>query len=173
MQEGFRALDEAEVFGETPTGSWFNRVFLSPQYAAAASILLVFSLGFSGLLYQQLQNDDMFAGTQVIPVLSVRSATSGRPAMQISISQPNNWIVLLVDPGFESYVASVARVDRADSQIVWQLDDLQPGYEDMLAVGLPGTVLEPGDYEIRLSGQAQASDGFVDISRLSFTVTQP
>ena len=176
MQDGFRDLDESEVFGETPTGSWFNRVFLSPQYAAAASILLVVSLGFSGLLYQQLQNDDIYAGTQVIPVLSVRSAASGQPAMQISISQPNNWIVLLVDPGFESYVryqASVARVDRADPQIVWQLDDLQPGYEDMLAVGLPGTLLEPGDYEIRLSGQAQASDGFVDISRLGFTVIQP
>jgi hypothetical protein len=177
MQDGFRGLEGLEFFDETATGSWFNRVFLSPQYAAAASILLVFSLGFSGILYRQQQTDVAFDGTQVIPVLSVRGSSSGQPTNLVRVSQPDDWIVLLVDPGMQSYAsyrASVARVDGGDSETIWQLDDLQPGYEDMLAVGLPGTMLQPGDYEIRLSGQAQATaDGFAEISRLSFTVPQP
>ena len=177
MQDGFRGLEEPDFFDRTASRGWFNRLFLSPQYAAAASILLVFSLGFSGLLYRQLQTDEVFYGTQVIPILSVRSSASGQPANLVRISQPDHWIVLLVDPGMESYLrfsATVTRVDSADPQTIWQVDDLQPGYEDMLAVGLPSTLLQPGDYEIRLSGQAQAtSDGFAEISRLGFTVPQP
>jgi hypothetical protein len=177
MQDGFRGLEESEFFDKPATDGWFNRVFLSPQYAAAASILLVFSLGFSGILYRQQQADDAFYGTQVIPVLSVRSSTSGQPMDLTRIKQTDDWIVLLVDPGMESYAsyrASVARVDGTDSKMISQLEDLQPGYEDLLAVGLPGAILQPGDYEIRLSGQAEAtSDDFAEIRRLSFTVTQP
>ena len=177
MQDGFRDLEESEFFTDTASVGWFNRVFLSPQYAAAASILLVFSLGFSGILYQQLQNDERFDGTQVIPVLAVRSASPGQAANVVRFTQTDDWIVLLVDPGFDPYLRYCAVVGRADSkdlEPIWQRDDLQPGYQEMLAVGLPGALLPPGDYEILLSGQAQVdTDEFQEIRRLGFTVTEP
>jgi hypothetical protein len=171
MQDGFRDLEESEFVTGTATDGWFNRIFLSPQYAAAASILLVFSLGFSGMLYQQLQTDDAIYGTQIVPIL----ATRGDSATVINIHQPADWIVLLVDPGFASFLsyrAVVGRVGNEASTTIWQLDDLQPGYEEMLAVGLPGMLLEPGEYEIRLSGQSGSGD-FTAIRRLNFTVPQP
>ena len=177
MQDGFRALDESGYVGAMPAGGWFNRVFLSPQYAAAASILLVFSLGFSGMLYRQQQANDVYDATQVIPVLSVRSASSGPSDNVVQFAQTDNWVVLLVDPGMESYFrysATVERAGSADPEAIWQGNDLQPGYQEMLALGLPGTLLVPGDYAIRLSGQARAdSDNFEEITRLGFTVTEP
>ena len=177
MQDGLKGLEESDFFEPTATSSWFNRVFLSPQYAAAASILLVFSLGATGTLYRQLQTDAVFGGTQVIPIMSVRSSSQGQAASLITIKRTNDWIVLLLDPGMETYPryrALVARVNGKDPDTIWQLDDLQPGYEDMLAVGLPGAVLQPGEYEIRLSGASPAtSDGFAEIRRVGFTVAQP
>jgi hypothetical protein len=177
MQAGFRQLDESDIIQETAGGSWFNRIFLSPQYAAAASVLLVFSLGLSGVLYQQRQTDPGFDRTRIIPVVSVRGTSSGQPANVVRFEPTDDWIVLLVDPGFETYIrysASVARADGDDPVPIWRRDDLQPGYEDMLAVGLPGSLLDPGDYEITLSGQATAdADDFAAIGRFGFTVSQP
>ena len=35
---------------------------------------------------------------------------------------------------------------------IWQVDEMLPGYEDMLALSLPGSILEPGFFEVRIEG---------------------
>ena len=65
-------------------------------------------------------------------------------------------VLKLVDPGFEPYShfrASVIRLEDGSAQkTVFQLDKLQPDYEDMLALGVPASRLTPGDYEVRVEG---------------------
>ena len=49
----------------------------------------------------------------------------------------------------------IARIDGQvvlGSEVLWQVDEMVPGYEDMLALSVPGSVLEAGDFEIRVEG---------------------
>lgn len=145
---------------------WLRRVVTSPQWAAAATILLVFSLGYSGFLQRQLQTDTIVAGTQLVPLIATRGAESAR----VSPGDPDNWVVLLVDPGFESYDDYRATiVDIGSGDIVWEVAGLQPGYEDLLAVGVAGSVLQPGQYELNVEARSGSID-FVEISRIPIEV---
>jgi len=151
--------------GEERPG-WFRRAVTSPQWAAAASVLLVFSLGYSGFLYRQAQTDTLIAGTQLIPLITTR----GNDAARILPADPGNWVVLLVDPGFEPYDDYRATiVDRGSGDIIWEVAGLQPGYEDLLAVGVAGSILRTGQYELRIDARTESKE-FAEISRISIEV---
>jgi hypothetical protein len=173
LQQGLQGLDASDELREARSHGWLKGAFLSPQYAAAASILLVFSIGFSGLMYRELQQAPTFTGTQLVPIMATRGTAAGSV---IHVGDSADWIVLLVDPGFETYQrfrATVSRQTGAGAEQIWQSENLQPGYEEMLAIGMPGQILEPGAYEIRLEGgrdDATVDPVFVEISRLPFRV---
>jgi len=140
---------------------WLASLFYSPQYAMAASFLLVVSFGISGLLYQRggesPMNQEVTAlSTQIVPVISVRGIPGGDPINTLFLGAAEQQFVLMLDPGLDAYSsfrATVYRKEAAGEQSkVWQVDGMTPGYEDMLAFGLPGSVLAPGDFEIRLEG---------------------
>lgn len=63
---------------------------------------------------------------------------------------------MMLDPGFEDYSrfrTTVYRLENSGAKtMLWQVDDMSPGYEDMLALSVPGSVLEAGDFEIRVEG---------------------
>ena len=62
----------------------------------------------------------------------------------------------MLDPGFEDYShyrATVYRKERGGADtLLWQVDEMTPGYEDMLALSVPASLLEPGDFEISVEG---------------------
>ena len=150
---------------ESPPG-WLRRTITSPQWAAAASVLLVVSIGYSGFLQRQLQTDTTVAGTQLIPLIMTRSPE----AVRVEPGDPGNWVVLLVDPGFEPYDAYRATlVDGSSGEIVWDVAGLQPGYEDLLAVGVAGSVLQSGQYSLRVEARSGSAE-FVEISRIPIEV---
>lgn len=142
--------------------SWLGALFHSPQYAMAASFLLVVSLGVSGVL---LQKFDLTPGvgqlvsalpTQITPLISTRGASDGQSINSLRLGGEEKNHVLMLDPGFSSYSfyrTSVYKLDPAGgANRIWQVDGMLPGYEDMLALSLPGSMLDPGKFEIRIEG---------------------
>ena len=180
-----QTLAELEVAGKLQprwqdfildTAGWGKSVIVTPQYAIATSVLRMFSIGLSGMFFRELQQTPVYEGTRIVPVFATRG-TSGTPATRLTTDGLDGWVVLLVDPGPEeygSYRVTINSRTGADPVEIWQVGGLEPGYEELLAVGLPGEMLIPGDYEIRIEGrQAKASGGpdFSEINRLSFRVT--
>jgi len=132
----------------------------------AASVLMLFAFGLSGVLYQQLQTTGPAATDQFLPMVSAtRSGPGAEPANLIQIENPEDWpnrsINLAVDQGFEPYAvyrATVIRTtDKGDLE-VYRILGLQPGiglpsgFEEMVAIAIPGQILQPGDYQILLEG---------------------
>jgi len=188
LQQGLNDLDTLEKARGTSRGRFagrlvagVNSMFQSPRYAMAASFLLLVSLGFSGFLVQQnARLGENVAGqavpVEILPLVSVRGAMSGEAVNTLRLGDAQQQFILMLDPGFESYASIRATVFRLDPKRapvqVWQVDNMQPGYEDMLALSLPGSILESGDYEIRLEGwqdQWPAGHAFDPIRTIYFT----
>jgi hypothetical protein len=140
--------------------AWF-RALASPQLAAAASVLLVVSLVLTGALYRENASlrDSLANGaglplgrvTQLLPLLPVR----GAPLITIDAPDANGLAVLLVDPGptpHDLYRVTISRRENQSSTAVWTADAVA-GYEDQLAISLPGRLLTPGDYDVVAEGR--------------------
>jgi hypothetical protein len=172
LQQGLRDLDESGDLPPLEKSGRVGRIFASPQYALAATLMLALSIGFSGLQYRQAQRPAVYDNTRIVPVLATRGADAGLPAIVITMGKTTELIVLLIDPGFEVYAdyrAIVSREMADQSKIVLELANLQPGYEEMLAVGMPGTLLMPGDYEVSLEARSDGAE-FMEINRVAFRV---
>jgi len=64
--------------------------------------------------------------------------------------------VLLVDPGaapHDVYRAVVSRREPQGTAAIWTAEGLTVGYEDQLAILVPGRLLVPGNYEILVEGR--------------------
>lgn len=139
----------------------FPSFFQTPQYAMAATVFLLVSMTVTSVLYQRVDRlsaagqASSFASTRIIPVLSVRGGASGETANRINVAAGEQ-IVLLVDPGPDVYSHYRTTIDKRDPAStgtpVWQRDRVMPGYQDMLALAIPGDRLETGDYRIRIEG---------------------
>ena len=163
LQQGLQDLAALEKAQPSPrrqgarTASGIMSLFQSPRYAMAASVLLLISLGVSShLLRENAQlgevGTNLVLPAEIVPLVTTR----GTSLNTITLDDPARHYVLMLDPGFEAFASHRATVYRletgAQAQLVWQVDRLQPGYEDMLALSLPGAVLAPGRYEITIEG---------------------
>ena len=172
------ALENARVTGKAPKTV---SLFQSPHYAVAASFLLLISLGVSSTLLQKnARLSEMDSGwavpTEIIPLVSVRGVT-GSELNTLSLGEAPKRFVMMLDPGFESYShyrATVYQLDPAyEPAMLWQVDEMLPGYEDMLALGVPSSVLSPGDFEIQLEGwqdEWPADHGFESLDTKTFRI---
>lgn len=166
LQLGLKECAERGMLVPAARQGWFRRAVTSPQWAAAASVLLLCSLALSGVLYSRLQTGPSVTGTQLVPLYTTRGADAAR----VPVADEGNWIVLLVDPGFEPYDEYRANIiDGATGVVVWQVGGLQPGYEELLPVGVAGSVLRPGRYELRVEARS-GSGAFAEISRIPLQV---
>jgi hypothetical protein len=99
-----------------------------------------------------------FGSTRIIAVLATRGAPTNEPITRFSPEEGEE-VVLLVDPGpasYPRYRMTVYRQDAADAEEpVWQRDSIVAGYQDMVALSIPGTRLEVGDYLIRVEGWSE------------------
>jgi hypothetical protein len=143
---------------ERPRRSSWLSAPLSKQWAAAASLLVVVSLAVSGALYREnlslRQQQPLTAGltTRLLPIITVR----GDPQTVLEAPSENDWVVLLVDPGFmphDSYRAVLSRRSESGLTEIWSADRLTPEYQDQLAIGMRGSLLTPGEYELELLGR--------------------
>lgn len=178
------ALENAHVT-KKPTSnivssSNVTALFQSPRYAMAASFMLLVSLGVSSVLLQKNAHLSEFDSnqaipTEIIPLVSVRGV--GSEMNTLPLGDAPKQFVLMLDPGFEPYShyrATVYQLDPAkEPAMLWQVDQMLPGYEDMLALSVPSSVLSPGDYAIQLEGwQAEwpANHGFEQLDTKTFKI---
>jgi hypothetical protein len=175
-------LEQAQPAGSKP--SWFVSMFNSPRYAMAASFLLLVSLGVSSSLLHQLGQGDgaefSISPTQIVPLVSVRGAPGDPSVNTLRIGAGNEQMVLMLDPGFEQYShyrASVFRLQAGSEPAqVMQVDGLQPGYEEMLALALSARALVPGDYQVTIEGWREewpADHAFDRIDTVPLRVVAP
>ena len=154
----------------------------SPRYALAASLVAAVALASTAALYVQNQAlrgggaGETFAAegqTRLLPLVSVRGAANPN---EIAAPAAGEWTVLLLDPGFGEYDVYRAVLARRDGQEVLRRDRITPTYEGLLALGVPGEMLSPGSYEIRLSGGRRdwpAARELDELSRTPLTVVAP
>jgi hypothetical protein len=147
----------------------------------AASFMLLVSLGVSSILLQKNAHLSEFGSnraipTDIIPLISVRGV-AGSELNTLPLGNTPKQFVLMIDPGFESYShyrATVYRLDPVEKPaMLRQVDEMMPGYEDMLALSLPSSVLSPGDYEVQLEGwldEWPANHGFERLDTKTFKI---
>jgi hypothetical protein len=180
LREGFKNLPEEDRAPRpAPRARWLDLAG-SPRYGIAASLVAAAALLSSGMLYLQQPGfgsgeSGLFAGpsnTRVVPLVTVRG--SGNPN-SIAAPAAQEWTVLMLDTGlgdYDSYRAVLTRAGSADELL--RLDGMTPTYEGMVALGLPGRLLPPGNYEIRLDGRKSdwpAARELDELSRTPLAVT--
>jgi hypothetical protein len=179
LREGFQDVAKVDAFRQPARRrpalmSWFR----TPQYAVAATVLLLISVAVSTALYRRIDTGSSvlmsgtFVKTQIVPLMTVRSA--GDPGPSISPAAGEQ-LVFLIDPGPEPYPGFTATVSRRDlsegAEPVWRSEQLEPGYQGMLALAIPSARLPVGAYRVILEGEPGTGDaGTAPVSELRFNV---
>jgi hypothetical protein len=158
LREGLQDFYATERPPQAAPRSGWRELVASTRYGIAASLVAAAALTSSGLLY--MQNRGLEGGSEsqlvaasnmrLLPLVSVRGAND---ANVIAAPAAEEWVVLLLDAGFTDYDHYRATVVRRDAdETLLRVDEMTPTYEGLLALGMPGRALAPGDYEVRLEG---------------------
>lgn len=182
LQQGMKDLDAVERSGKAPvTELGKTSVFRSPRYAMAATVFLAVSVALTGYMYQQNRqlSGEMLTGAgdsaQIVPLYTVRSGDSDT-FNAFSLEAGTGQLVLMVDPGMETfshYRASVLSLASEQTTApVLQLEGLQPGYEDMLALSVPASSLAAGEYEVIVEGSRAGANSrdYEPVNRVTFRI---
>jgi len=174
LRTAFKDFHEAGSAPRTapPRPRWLD-VVSSPRYALAASLVAAVALVSAAGLYVQNQalrggDGQLFAGGQprLLPLVSVRGAANPN---EIGVPGRGELAVLLLDPGLGDYEVYSAVLTRSDGSEVLRREGLTPTYEGLVALGVPGEMLSPGTYEIRLSGGRRDWPSTRELDELSRT----
>jgi len=158
LREGLKGADAAGRLERARRPAPWRQWLASPRYAAAASLLLAVSVGFSTILYREnrtLREDSLSSTsmiTRYVPLESVR----GGNVTTIEAPEQDELTVLLLDAGivaYDTYRAVLTRADGAESEEIWRRADLARELGETISIGVPGRTLRPGSYEARLEGR--------------------
>lgn len=143
----------------------------APRYAMAASVVLAATLVAAGLAYDGDPGGITATGAEVFPIHSTRSVSA--VSSRVRISSPDASAVLLVDPGRESkhdYRVTLRRLDGDAGRTLAQIAGVQPSYEALVAITVPGALLEPGTHMILLEGREDEAASYGAVTELRFLV---
>jgi hypothetical protein len=177
LQQGFKQSESPLAAAPQGRSAW--RFWNTPQYAAAASIMLAATVLMSGLLYNENRSlREAGSGLAVNPILNFMPlvAVRGQADNEIAVPPPGQWAVLLVDPGFgdyDSFDAIVSRLGPDGDETVSQSTGLTVGLYDQLAVSVPSSSLTAGRYELVILGRGAdwpESRAAEDAGRYTFAV---
>ncbi len=157
-------------------------LFRTPQYAAAATVLLLVSMTVTSLLYQRMEQLEAVSmatepgSVRLVPLMSVRSSGPSGGINRIETGKDEQ-LILLVDPGPADYASYRVTVlpggAGAAAEPVWKQEDVALGYQDMLALAVPYSRLETGAYLLRVEGRRgeSAEDrDYEPVSEIGFEV---
>jgi hypothetical protein len=177
LREGIKELERAGGLERLRTPARWRQWLASPQYAAAASVLLAVSLGFSAMLFRE--NVDLretgSAQTSERTRLVRLEVVRGGGAREISAPESDERTVLQLDAGvvaYDTYRGTVMRRDGDRSETIWTRADLAAEPDETVLIGVPGRDLQPGDYEARLEGRMNdwPAERFDEIARLQLRI---
>ena len=150
----------------------------APRYAAAASMLLAVSLGFSTVLYRENRNlrEDGFSKTATITRFVPIEAVRGGNAVTIREPEDDEWIALQLDAGtteYDTYRGALTRRLGEQSEMIWTRADLAHELGGTIVIGVPGRFLRPGSYDVSLEGRMNdwPAERFEEIARMDLAVT--
>lgn len=108
------------------------------------------------------------AGAWLVALSPMRSGPgAGQPSQEIT-HPPSGWLVLALELELEDGQVYRAVLERQGGPVVWTGEDLRPGPEGGLAIGLDSSRLAPGVYRLRV----EQKKGF-PIARFTFQVSRP
>jgi hypothetical protein len=178
LREGIKELDGAGRLERLRSPAGWRQWLASPQYAAAASVLLMVSLGLSTMLY--LENLDLrgasLSQTSERTRLVRLEVLRGGNGIEISAPDSDERTVLQLDTGgivaYDTYRAALVRRDGDQFETIWSRADLVPEPDDTVLISVPGRALQPGNYETRLEGRMNEwpAERFEQITRMDLTV---
>ena len=179
LRDGLKALDSAGGLERLRAPARWRHWLRSPQYAAAASVLLAVSLGFSAMLYRDnvdLRESSSSQTSERTRLVRLEVTRGGGGGLEIPAPDLDQRTVLQLDAGavaYDTYRGTVERRDGDRSETIWTRSDLEaePDGETVL-IGVPGRDLQPGDYEARLEGRMSdwPSGRFEEIARLQLRI---
>ncbi len=177
LRDGLRSELARNEASSAAASSTFSRVvsfFQAPAYAAAASFLIAVGLTSVGMLAIQTPGEVSPANGQMPTEIVALYATRSDAAVKLVVAE-DAWTVLLVDApyGYEQFRASVAARRGDDASVVWSRSDILPTYPESLALGMPGSTLEPGEYVLSLEGSADSERPYEPIQEIVFQVIRP
>jgi hypothetical protein len=177
LREGLKGLDAGGRLGPAGAPAAWRRTFTSPQYAAAASVLLAVTVVLSGTLYREnraLREETFAVGsavTRLVPLVALRGANE----IEVSAPAAAEWTVLLVDAGptpYDSYRATLVRREGAPAQTIWSAGGLEPTPDGAIGIGVPGRMLTPGSYDAMVEARLNdwSAERFEEVVRVSLRV---
>ena len=146
LRDGIKELDAAKPLErQRPRPRW-QQTFASARYAAAASVLLAVSLGFSTVLYRENRDlrDGALSPTPMMTRFVALDSVRGGNARTIREPEDDEWIVLLLDAGpteYDIYRAVLTRRVGERSEEIWSRADLAPELGESILIGVPGRLL--------------------------------
>ena len=161
LREGIKELDSAGRLERMRPPPRWRQWLATPQDAAAASVLLAVSLGFSAMLYREnidLRRDDLLQvslGARLLPLEAVRG---GNP-VDVPAPAPDVATLLQLNAGLDAYDTYRGTFTRVGAQpeTVWQRADLIARSDGTVLIGpIAARALPPGNYEARLDGRMNA-----------------
>ena len=150
----------------------------SPQYAAAASVLLAVTVVFSTVMYrenQALREQTLLVDSTVTRFETLETLRGGNEK-EIPAPDPAELVLLFVDAGptrYDSYRGELVRLDGASTQTIWSAGGLEPTSYGAIGIGVvPGRRLTPGSYEASVHARMNTSppERFDEIARVRFRV---
>jgi hypothetical protein len=178
LRAGIKELDSAGRLDRLRSSATWRHWLASPRYAAAASVLLAVSLGFSAMLYREnleLRESGIsqtFERTRLVRLEALRGGND----REIPAPQPDERTVLQLDVGtvaYDTYRGTVMRRSGDQFETIWRRADLvaEPDGVTVL-IGVPGRDLQPGTYEALLEGRMNEwpAERFDEITRVGLRV---
>jgi len=179
LREGIKELDSAGGLERLRAPARWRQWLASPQYAAAASVLLAVSLGFSAMLYREnvdLRGTGASQASERTRLVRLEVVRGGGDAREIPAPEPDERTVLQLDPGavtYDTYRGTVTRRDGGRSETIWTRADLVAERDGAtVLIGVPGRDLQPGEYEALLEGRMSdwPAERFDEIARLQLRI---
>jgi hypothetical protein len=179
LQQGLKryGVDTGRQGRGAAAPAWL-RIMTSPQYAAAASVLLAVAVVFAGALYREnmsLRSTPSLAAvpTRTVPLFTLR----GDGGTVVPAAESSEVLTILaIDPGaleYDRYRATLTRMDPEGPEVVAQVGGLTVGYLQTVDVGVPERALTGGAYEVELEGRMNdwAPERAYELaSRIPFTI---
>jgi hypothetical protein len=177
LRDGIKELGAAGRLERVRPRPQWQRVLASPRYAAAASLLLAVSLGFSTMLYRENRElrEGGLSSTSTITRFVALDSVRGGNADTVREPAEDEWTVLLLDAGpteYDTYRAVLTRRLGDRSEEIWRRADLAQELGGTILIGVPGRMLRPGSYEVILEGRMEdwPAERFDEITRTPLTV---
>ena len=158
------------------TFAWWTRLDTRKQVGVLIAASVVVATMTVAVTWGWIKTSRTQALPATLPTFAlseVRGLTDATvPTTRITVPAGTEWVVLSVEKGGDSNIASYhASLVTASTEVVWTASDLRSSSPDVLALTLPARLLRRGSYTLLLEGRT-TNGKFVRLGRYAFMVAE-